>query len=301
MAREEGVEEIVVGLTYSVSPVHTHEYYAERARRAGRLRRTSTACTSRTPAACSRRTPCASSRRALAAAAGRGRSSCTATARSGWRRWPTWRALRAGFQALHTAVAPLAQGTSNPAAETTLRDLEAIGLLARARPRGARRRVGALPRAGARARACRRARRRVRRHLLPPPAARRDGHDHAPHARRASAARELFDAVLEEVGRVRAEMGYPIIVTPVSQFVATQAMHERDRRRALARRPGRDRSATSSATSASRPRRSTPRSPTACSRTPRADGAARRSSRSASTARASASAGASPTRSCCCA
>ena len=35
---------------------------------------------------------------------------------------------------------------------------------------------------------------------------------------------ELFDAVLEEVGRVRAEMGYPIIVTPVSQFVATQAV-----------------------------------------------------------------------------
>ena len=29
---------------------------------------------------------------------------------------------------------------------------------------------------------------------------------------------ELFDAVLDEVSRVRAEMGYPIIVTPVSQF-----------------------------------------------------------------------------------
>jgi oxaloacetate decarboxylase alpha subunit len=29
--------------------------------------------------------------------------------------------------------------------------------------------------------------------------------------------------VLDEVGRVRAEMGYPIIVTPVSQLVATQA------------------------------------------------------------------------------
>jgi oxaloacetate decarboxylase alpha subunit len=35
---------------------------------------------------------------------------------------------------------------------------------------------------------------------------------------------ELFDAVLDEVGRVRAEMGYPIIVTPVSQLVATQAL-----------------------------------------------------------------------------
>jgi oxaloacetate decarboxylase (Na+ extruding) subunit alpha len=35
---------------------------------------------------------------------------------------------------------------------------------------------------------------------------------------------ELFDAALEEVSRVRAEMGYPIMVTPVSQFVATQAV-----------------------------------------------------------------------------
>ena len=35
---------------------------------------------------------------------------------------------------------------------------------------------------------------------------------------------ELFDAALDEVGRVRAEMGYPIIVTPVSQQVATQAV-----------------------------------------------------------------------------
>jgi oxaloacetate decarboxylase alpha subunit len=34
---------------------------------------------------------------------------------------------------------------------------------------------------------------------------------------------ELFDAVLEEVTRVREEMGFPIMVTPVSQFVATQA------------------------------------------------------------------------------
>jgi oxaloacetate decarboxylase alpha subunit len=34
---------------------------------------------------------------------------------------------------------------------------------------------------------------------------------------------ELFERVLDEVTRVRAEMGYPILVTPVSQFVASQA------------------------------------------------------------------------------
>ena len=31
MVREAGAEEVVVGLTYSISPAHTHEYYAERA------------------------------------------------------------------------------------------------------------------------------------------------------------------------------------------------------------------------------------------------------------------------------
>ena len=31
MARAEGAEEVVIGLTYSISDVHTHDYYAERA------------------------------------------------------------------------------------------------------------------------------------------------------------------------------------------------------------------------------------------------------------------------------
>jgi oxaloacetate decarboxylase alpha subunit len=35
---------------------------------------------------------------------------------------------------------------------------------------------------------------------------------------------DLFDAALHEVARVRAELGYPIMVTPLSQFVVTQAV-----------------------------------------------------------------------------
>jgi oxaloacetate decarboxylase alpha subunit len=35
---------------------------------------------------------------------------------------------------------------------------------------------------------------------------------------------DLFDAALEEAERVRSELGYPIMVTPLSQFVATQAV-----------------------------------------------------------------------------
>ena len=92
MARAEGVEEVVIGLTYSISPVHTHAYYAAARRRAGRLPGHGPALPQGPGRpADRRRRP-----RARAAAARRapatGRWSCTATARSGWRRWSTSRA-----------------------------------------------------------------------------------------------------------------------------------------------------------------------------------------------------------------
>ena len=132
--------------------------------------------------------------------------------------------LRAGFQVLHTAVGPLARGTSNPAAETTLRNLEAEGFSHRLDLEALARDVGALPRA--------------RRGASGLPVGAPQEFDatyyhHQLAGGMVSTTRrmleelrrpELFDAVLEEVGRVRAEMGYPIIVTPVSQLVATQAV-----------------------------------------------------------------------------
>jgi oxaloacetate decarboxylase alpha subunit len=120
-------------------------------------------------------------------------------------------------------VAPLARGTSNPAAETTLRDLEAEGFSHRLD-------LDALA--------------AVSKHFadlgrekgLPfgqPQEYDATYYHHQLAGGMVSTTRrmldelrrpELFDAVLEEVGRVRAEMGYPIIVTPVSQLVATQAV-----------------------------------------------------------------------------
>ena len=41
----EGIEEVVIGLTYSISDVHTHAYYARARGGAGRLRATWTVCT----------------------------------------------------------------------------------------------------------------------------------------------------------------------------------------------------------------------------------------------------------------
>jgi oxaloacetate decarboxylase alpha subunit len=222
VAREEGVEEIVIGLTYSISPVHTHAYYAERAaalagcpemdrlylKDPGGLL---------TPDAVRELAP-----HFLAAAGDRPaelHSHCTI----GLAPLVYFEGLAAGFRTLHTAVAPLARGTSNPAAETTLRDLEAAGYSHRLD-------VEAL------AEMSTYFRRLGQEKDLPvgePQEFDATYYHHQLAGGMVSTTRrmldeqrrpELFDEVLEEVGRVRAEMGYPIIVTPVSQMVATQAL-----------------------------------------------------------------------------
>jgi oxaloacetate decarboxylase alpha subunit len=131
--------------------------------------------------------------------------------------------LRAGIRTLHTAVSPLGSGTSNPPCEATLRNVEAEGFAHRldlealatvsehfrtlARERGLPLGVPAEYDAA------------YYRHQMP------GGMVTTTRRQLDELGRpELFDAALEEVTRVRAEMGYPIMVTPVSQFVATQAV-----------------------------------------------------------------------------
>mgnify|MGYP003693710525 CR=1 FL=1 len=146
---------------------------------------------------------------------------------------------RRASRSLHTAVEPLARGTSNPAAGDDAPQPRGRGVLASARPGRSRRRLGALPRA----------RSREGLPLGQPQEYDATYYHHQLAGGMVSTTRrmleelrrpELFGAVLEEVGRVRAEMGYPIIVTPVSQQVATQAVQERHRRRALVERLRRD-------------------------------------------------------------
>ncbi len=221
MARREGIEEVVIGLTYSISPVHTHRYYAERAaaladcpdmdrlylKDPGGLL---------TPDAVHELAP------HFAKAAG-GRtielhSHCTI----GLAPFVYIEGVKAGFQVVHTASGALSRGTSQPEVVSTVRNLEAIGYshrldleaqaivtahfdqIARAKglPPGAPREFDAV----------------YYTHQLP-------GGMVTTTRRMLEELRrpELFDAVLEEVTRVRAEMGYPILVTPVSQFVASQA------------------------------------------------------------------------------
>jgi oxaloacetate decarboxylase (Na+ extruding) subunit alpha len=122
MIREEGAEEIVVGLTYSISPVHTHEYYAERARAVAASEDIDRLYLKDpggllTPDAVRELIP-----QFIAAVAPRPvelHSHCTI----GLGPLAYVEGLRAGVRTLHTAVAPVASGTSNPPAESTLRNL----------------------------------------------------------------------------------------------------------------------------------------------------------------------------------
>lgn len=221
IAKAQGMEEVVVGLTYSISDVHTHAYYAERAAALAdcpdmdRLYLKDPGGLLTVDAV-----------RELAphfvAAAGTRTVEVHSHCTIGLAPLVYVEGVKAGFQVVHTASGPLSRGTSQPEVNSTMRNLEATGYshdldleadalvaehfrhLARAKglPPGAPREFDAV----------------YYRHQLP-------GGMVTTTRRMLEEMRrpELFDAVLEEVTRVRAEMGYPILVTPVSQFVASQA------------------------------------------------------------------------------
>jgi oxaloacetate decarboxylase (Na+ extruding) subunit alpha len=221
MARREGIEEVVIGLTYSISPVHTHDYFAQRAgiladcadmdrlylKDPGGLL---------TPDAVRELAP------HFAKAAGDRTIELHSHCTIGLAPLVYLEGVRAGFQVVHTASGPLSRGTSQPEVFSTVRNLDAIGYETRL-DLDAQKIVSDHFHGIARAKG------------LPPGAPREFDAVYYTHQlpggmvtttrRMLEELRrpELFDAVLEEVTRVRAEMGYPILVTPVSQFVASQA------------------------------------------------------------------------------
>jgi oxaloacetate decarboxylase alpha subunit len=223
MARQEGIEEIVVGLTYSISAVHTHAYYAERAAALADCAEMDRMYLKDpggllTPDGVRELAP------PLLAAAGERPLELHSHCTIGLAPLVYLEGVHAGFGVVHTAAGPLSRGTSQPEVVSTARNLEASGYahgldlerqavvsehfheLARAKglPAGAPREFDAA----------------YYRHQLP-------GGMVTTTRRMLTELRrpELFDAVLEEVTQVRAEMGYPIIVTPVSQFIASQAAY----------------------------------------------------------------------------
>ena len=221
LAHEEGVEEVIIGLTYSISEVHTHAYYAERAAALAD-------CADmdglylKDPGGLLTQAAVRSWRRISSRPPVSVRSSCTATARSASRRSSTWRGCVPGST---RSTPPSRRWPAGRPTRPPRRRFATWRRRASAPPgrRRSRRDVGVLPGL-------------AREKGLPvgrPQEFDSTYYHHQLAGGMVSTTQrmldelrrpELFPRVLEEVGRVRAEMGYPIIVTPVSQLVATQAV-----------------------------------------------------------------------------
>jgi oxaloacetate decarboxylase alpha subunit len=221
LARREGVEDVVVGMTYSISPVHTHEYYAARLAalaNCAEIDRFYLKDPGGLLTVDAVRELAPHFRAAAGARPIELHSHCTI----GLAPLVYVEGVRAGFDVVHTAHGPLARGTSQPEVAGTAANLLASGFThdldlesmaaasayfagladAKGLPAGTAQEFDAA----------------YYRHQLP------GGMVTTTQRMLAEIRRpELYGEVLEEVTRVRAEMGYPIIVTPVSQFIASQA------------------------------------------------------------------------------
>ena len=221
MARQEGVEEIVVGMTYSISPVHTHAYYAERLAALAD-------CRGHRPLL-----PQGSRRPADARRGARARAALPRDRADGRAAQPLHDRARA--VRLHGGPEGGLRRAAHRGRSAGQRHVAADGRVDASRT--SRRRATRTRSRPTRSRVCPRTSAELAREKRLPPGEPRvyDAayyHHQLPGGMVTTTTRmleeirrpELFDAVLEEIARVRAEMGYPILVTPVSQFMVTQAM-----------------------------------------------------------------------------
>jgi oxaloacetate decarboxylase alpha subunit len=243
MAKAAGIEEFVAALCFSISPVHTDRYYAGVAERLALSRDIDTLYLKDpggllTPERVRSLVPAV--RRVIGARALEIHSHCS----TGLAPICYYEAIRLGVDTVHTAIPPLADGSSLPSVFSVLDNLPHLGRLARA-DRRLRRAVPPWLRGEEdyRSGLDREALEAISGQLAA--AAREKGlpsgcpvpHDtyyyvhQVPGGMITTLRRQLreigleeqLDQVIEEVIRVREELGYPIMVTPLSQFVGTQA------------------------------------------------------------------------------
>jgi oxaloacetate decarboxylase (Na+ extruding) subunit alpha len=222
IAKQEGAEEVVIGLTYSISEVHDDEHYATRATAVAAMPDVDRLYLKDPGGLLTVERVRELAPLFVGAFDGRPvelHSHCTI----GLAPLAYLEGCALGFGTVHTAVAPLANGTSQPSTESTLRNIEASGFghdldtealaavsdhfrtlaLERGLPLGAPAEYDAG----------------YYHHQLPGGVV-TTMRRHLEEMRRP----ELFDEAIEEIGRVRADFGYPIVVTPYAQFLVSQAV-----------------------------------------------------------------------------
>ncbi len=212
--------ETIVNLIYSVSPRHTDEYYAEKARDAAAIRPYRICFKDvgglLTPERVRTLIP------VILQNAGDVPVEFHAHCNNGLAPLCCLEAVKLGIKTLHTAIPPLANGSSQPSILNVARNLRALGSAPVINEEEIK---------------------PVEEHFRA--VAKRDGlpigkpldYDHSQylhqvpggmisnlrHQLRLVGMEDKLPATLEEAARVRAEFGYPIMVTPLSQFVASQA------------------------------------------------------------------------------
>jgi len=218
-ARRVGWESIT-NLTYSLSPKHTDAYYAERAKAAVEIG--SDRLCVKDPGALLTPDRVRTLVPTVLAIAGNVPVEFHTHCITGLGAVCNAEAMRLGIRSVNTAVPPLAEGSSNPSIFDTVRNAEAMGLRplidaealrpVEAHFNAVAKRYGfpvGTPRAYDHAQYL---------HQVPGGMI-SNFRDHLAKAR----VGDKLEQVLEEVARVRAELGYPIMVTPYSQFVGSQA------------------------------------------------------------------------------
>ncbi|MBI2229154.1 MAG: hypothetical protein HYU46_08655 [Deltaproteobacteria bacterium] len=217
--RDVGME-TVVNLIYSVSPRHTDDYYAKKAREAAAIRPYRICFKDvgglLTPERARTLIP------AILQDAGDVPIEYHAHCNNGLAPLCYLEAVRLGINALHTAIPPLANGSSQPSILNVARNLRALGytpVVNDEEVKPVEEHFTALAKRGG----------------LPigkPFAYDESQYWHQVpggvisnlrHQLKLVGKEDRLPATLEEAARVRADFGYPIMVTPLSQFVVSQA------------------------------------------------------------------------------
>ena len=221
MSKAAGLEEFMVGLCYSISPVHTDEYYAAKTKEITQCPDVDTIYIKDqggllTPD--SAKTLITAVQPNLNGRPLEMHTHCT----TGLGPLVVLEAVRLGIDRVHTGVPPLANGTAQPSIFNVLKNIKHMGYTANlnedalqhysarlmeiaeqeGRPKGAPREYELA----------------YYQHQVP-------GGMVSTLKRQLSEAgnADRLEEVIEEISKVREDLGYPIMVTPLSQFVATQA------------------------------------------------------------------------------
>jgi oxaloacetate decarboxylase alpha subunit len=221
MCKEVGIEEVMIALSYSISPVHTDQFYARKAREITRSPDVDLVYLKDQGGLLTVdriRTLVPTIQRNIKGLPLEIHSHCN----TGMATLCYLEAMKLGINTFHVAVPPLAEGSSLPSALNMLHNARHLGYRVKADEEALKAMSAHFMMIA------------EREHR---PVGAPLEHDvyyykhQVPGGMLSTLKRQLaevkmenrLDEVLEEVVRVRQELGYPIMVTPFSQFVGTQA------------------------------------------------------------------------------